>query len=289
MLPSFYIKGLRYNKEAKICLNNYEGGSGTEWGNDAIHQAWNAGDRARLNSLIQENLLNGKNLNTPDKSINAGEYLGAFDRLSKYTKKTDMPKTSKDFNMFTDWGDHIKGPWESGDLVHSILDTETIDISNNAPYPTILNADFYPINNSAISNAGCDSSFKLINGSTMLQENIFGLAKEGTDSEGRTSLPNESLTDIVYKQADEEIDGIKRDVRTQTRVISVITKDDDSDSYRQELTTIKEKLIYANGYNNAEYLKQNSEGTWEVITDEKEATIVLSLSLIHISEPTRPY
>lgn len=276
VLPSFYIKGLRYNKEAKICLNNYEGGSGTEWGNDAIHQAWNAGDRARLNSLIQENLLNGKNLNTPDKSINAGEYLGAFDRLSKYTKKTDMPKTSKDFNMFTDWGDHIKGPWESGDLVHSILDTETTDIANNAPYPTILNADFYPINNSAISNAGCDSSFKLINGSTMLQENIFGLAKEGTDSEGGTSLPNESLTDIVYKQANEEIDGIKRDVRTQTRIISVITKDDNSDSYRQELTTIKEKLIYANGYNNAEYLKQNSEGIWEVITDEKEATIILN-------------
>lgn len=53
-----------------------------------------------------------------------------------------MPKTSKDFNIFTDWGDHIKGPWESGDLVHSVLDTETTDIANNDPYPTILNADF---------------------------------------------------------------------------------------------------------------------------------------------------
>lgn len=280
-LPSFYIRGLYHNKEAKICLNNFEGKSGTDWGErngTFIKKYFDDGNRLLLNASIQVALLTAdRTLADPKKTINAGSYLGSFDRLSKYTKPTTFEKTSKDFKMSSGSNGEIKGPYETGDLVHSVIDKDTTEIANNTYYPISLNGDFYPTNNSAISNAGCDSSFKVINGSTIVQQNIFGLEKNGTSGEATINTPTETVTDIVYTKDAEEIDGGLRDIRTQKRIITTITKNTNDDNYIQKIVTISEKYIYANGYDKEEYLYQE-DGTWKTTGDESKAVQVINRS-----------
>ncbi|MBD5584357.1 MAG: hypothetical protein HDQ88_04695 [Clostridia bacterium] len=205
-LPNFKIKPLYHNKEIKVCyddLNNYVGYPKDVIKTIDISDSTYKNYANNLDSSLKNKAANIlKAIQNNEKSnkseSGAGNVLGPWDRLSTHSKATINSTTT---NVETGDGSvTINGPIETGDLIQSILSINNIEFyednyseselkaSNEHLGIIQLSASYYPINNSAVSNGGCDSSFKITISDNYVEKGLYGRNKKSNVSSDNVEI-----------------------------------------------------------------------------------------------------
>lgn len=209
-LPSFYINGVYHNTEIKACFNNLDDGAGNI---DVSIDGWSTKNANEFNDSLQEKLKDLLTTTGNLSTVDFGKKVGSYDRLSEYSKPTNM--SSEGDNVLIGSNNQVSGPLESGDLVHSVFDSDTVKFSDAKLIPIVNTATFYPVNNSAVSNAGCDSCYKFFDSSSDTQVSIFGKAFNSSDGIGNTNdIPIQ--TEPTYDTEQVIVSGVSKTAYKKT-------------------------------------------------------------------------